>query len=163
MIPEKGLALPGQRDSIIKGIWHEIAGGKAPLLTLKMEGALCKGMQVTSRTWEWPQLTTSKETGTQVFFQREINSAKNLNVFGSRFSHNASRKEYSWATPDLSLFNPECWTHLCYTWTPDLQRAWDNKWILFEAAIFVVICYTAIESYYQLLTSIFSHLEGQRC
>lgn len=49
----------------------------------------------------------SKETGTQVYIQREVNSAKNLNGFGSRFFHNVSRKECMRATPDVSLFKPK--------------------------------------------------------
>lgn len=37
-------------------------------------------------------------------------------------------------------------TSLVHVFTPDTQKLWDDKYVLFQAAKFVVMCYTAVEN-----------------
>lgn len=80
------LALPGQSNSNMRMIWDERAGGDALLLALKWKDLCVKelsGLQEMRESATW--LTTRKETEIQAYIRKELNSAKNVSVPGSRF------------------------------------------------------------------------------
>lgn len=139
----------------MRWIWHERAGGDAPLKALKMEGALCTGMQVVSMAWEWSLGNNQKGKGDS-----------GLHPKGTEFS---PKLKYAWKQilPQCLQERMQFGQHMISTFltlSGELTYAIHGfltsrkyeiiKWILFEAAKFVAIHYTAIESYYQFPSSL---------
>ena len=52
----------------------------------------------------------------------------------------------AWLTPEISLMRPRAEDPVDLYLTVGPQKLWDSTFGLFEAAKYVVICYTAVEN-----------------
>ena len=109
-------------------------GLNLPLLALKMEeeDLWSQRVRTASRIWEWPS-SDSQQANTD-FLSTAVwtESANHLSVHESRFS-GVSRKEHSHADALILVHWNSCQT--------SYLQSCDNKFVLFEAAKFVLICY----------------------
>ena len=102
------------KSRVFSGWWWKRKSGRfrarwfsTPFLALKMEGAAYQGMQVASRSWEWPLADSQQIIRTSVLQMQGMGSANTLNEGGSRLFPRASIQMPTQLTPDLVLWDPE--------------------------------------------------------
>lgn len=114
------------------------------LMILGMEGATGQGMWVASMSWEWPASDREEVDGGP-----HLTTASNWILpteLKSGFLSRTSRKQQSpsWHL-EVVLVRPWAENPSQDSWLTESQA---NKWMWFWAAMFGIICYTAMENQY---------------